>query len=216
MSNRDSLLHILLVDDHAVVRQGYSALVQMLYPDAVVQESASGEDALAIASSRVFSLAVLDINLGGMSGISLATKLLQSQPDIKILFFSMYDEPSLIQQAMQTGALGYISKRSEPKMMQAAITTVLNGKTYLTPEIATKLASAELSEQPNLGKLLTEREFDIFLAIAHGQNKQNVAQALGINEKTVANSVTQIKQKLAIKDLAELVHIALSQGYLQR
>ncbi|MBE1288151.1 MAG: response regulator [Alteromonadaceae bacterium] len=216
MTNTDSLMHILLVDDHSVVRQGYSALVQMLYPDAVVQESASGEDALAIASSRAFSLAVLDINLGGMSGISLATKLLQSQPDIKILFFSMYDEPSLIQQAMQTGALGYISKRSEPKMMQAAITTVLNGKAYLTPEIASKLASAELSEQPNLGKLLTEREFDIFLAIAHGQNKQNVAQALGINEKTVANTLTQIKQKLAIKDLAELVHIALSQGYLQR
>ena len=209
-------MQLLLVDDHSVVRQGYSALIQMLLPAATVMEAADGATALSLAQQQPPTLAVLDINLVGMSGITLANKLLELDPELKILFFSMYDEASLIQQAMQTGALGYISKRSEPAMMEAAIATVLQGKQYLSPEIAQKLATIALHPEQSVSQILSGRELDIFLGIAQGKDKSDIAQVLGINEKTVANSTVQIKQKLGVKNLTEIVHIALSQGYLQR
>ena len=114
-------MNILIVDDHAVVRQGYSALLTMMLPDAVVSEAENAQQTLKALAATDIDLVILDINLENASGLNLAGRLLKRWPRLKIIFFSMFDEPSVVNRAIQTGAKGYLSKRSKPEVMVEAI-----------------------------------------------------------------------------------------------
>ncbi len=188
-------MHILLVDDHAVVRQGYCALLTMMLPETQVDEAENAQQALKIL---------------GQPG-----RITKRWPELKIIFFSMFDEPSVVQRAMQTGAMGYLSKRSSPDTMIDAIKTVRAGKRYIEHSLAIQLATHQMQENEAVCDQLTQREFDVFIGIAKGLDRTQLANALNVSSKTISNTLTQLKSKLQIHTNTELVHLAIEQGYLK-
>lgn len=108
-------MNILLVDDHAVVRQGYASLLRVLMPDLQVREAATGEEALSQVQEQVPHLVIMDFGLPGISGLETTRRLRQRLPQLRVLFFSMHDELPLVRQALDAGAAGYLTKNSAPQ-----------------------------------------------------------------------------------------------------
>lgn len=208
-------MNILIVDDHAVVRQGYLALLSMMLNDAEISEAANAQQTLKILNDKPIELIILDINLENTSGLQLAGQLMRRWPKVKIIFFSMFDEPSVVSRALQTGAMGYLSKRSNPEVMIEAIKSVLAGKRYIEHSIAIQLATHQMSQPESAVEQLTQREFDIFVSTAKGLDRSQIAQNLSVSCKTVSNTLTQLKQKLQVSTNTELVHLAIEQGFLK-
>ena len=208
-------MHILLVDDHAVVRQGYSALLAMMLPDATIHEAENARDAMTCLKQHDVNVMILDINLDQASGLNLAPRFLSRHPELKIIFFSMFEEASIVNRAMHTGASGYISKRCRPEVMLDAVKTVMAGRTYIEHELAIHLASYTYSENRDIFDQLTRREFDVFMGVAKGLKRNRIAMDLNISDKTVSNAITQLKNKLQVKTSTELVHLAIDNGYVK-
>lgn len=209
------MINILLVDDHAVVRQGYAALLSMMIPSSSVSEAETAQQTMSALNSQMFDLVILDINLEHSSGLSLAPRILSRWPKTRVIFFSMFDEAAVVHRAMQSGASGYISKRSQPQTMIDAIKKVLQGKVYIEHELAIKLASYACREDKDISDLLTQREFDVFMGVAKGLNRSTIAAGLNISDKTVSNTITQLKSKLQVSTNTELVHLAIEKGFVK-
>ncbi|HIL22451.1 MAG TPA: response regulator transcription factor [Alcanivorax sp.] len=209
-------MNILLVDDHAIVRQGYTSLLAMTFSQAQIREATSGEEAISAAQQRVPDLVVLDIGLPGISGIETARRLLLRWPSLRILFFSMHDELPLVRQALAAGALGYITKGAAPDVLLEAVRRCLGGQRYIEQELATQLACAgtDGTLDPRL-KCMTQREFEIFVMLAKGNPPKRIASQLCISSKTVSNNLTVLKQKLNVSSLTELVHLAIDTGVIR-
>ena len=209
-------MNILLVDDHAIVRQGYTSLLGMTFTQADIREAASGEEAISVAQQKVPDLVVLDIGLPGISGIETARRLLLRWPSLRILFFSMHDELPLVRQALAAGALGYITKGAAPDVLLEAVRRCLGGQRYIEQELATQLACAGTDNalDPRL-KCMTQREFEIFVMLAKGTPPRRIASHLCISSKTVSNNLTVLKQKLNVSSLTELVHLAIDTGVIR-
>lgn len=208
-------MDILLVDDHAIVREGFSALLTSVLEGAVVTNAKNAQQATSELRAKQFDLIILDINLGTTSGLTLADYIIQRWELAKVLMFSMFDDISIIDRAMKLGAMGYVSKQSEPDVLINAVTSIVKGRRYLEHSTAIELATFNLSQSGSNLNELTQRELDIFLGIANGQCRKQIASNLNISEKTVSNVMTQLKNKLDLKTNAEFVHLAIKQGYLK-
>jgi DNA-binding NarL/FixJ family response regulator len=187
----------------------------MMLPDIAVTEAEDANQTLKILSQHPIDLVILDINLAHSSGLTLANHLFARWPKIKIIFFSMFDEPTVVNRAMTTGAQGYLSKRSKPEVMIEAIKTVSSGRNYIEHSIAISLATHNLKDRQSICEQLTKREFDVFLSVAKGQDRSQIAADLNISNKTVSNAITQLKNKLNINTNTELVHLAIEQGLVK-
>lgn len=211
-------MKILLVDDHAVVRQGYASLLTALLPEVVVTEAASGELALQRVQEEIPNLVVLDLGLPGISGLETCRRLRQRLPLLPVLIFSMHDELALVRQALDAGASGYLTKRCAPDVLVEAVRKVLAGQAFIEQPLATELARQRPSATaPMRGRLaeMTPREMEIFIMLARGIANREIAERLCISSKTVSNHVALLKSKLAVSSQAELVHLAIDQGLLR-
>ena len=210
-------MKILLVDDHAVVRQGYAALLRVLLPEAQVIEACDGEQALSRAEQAPPSLVIMDVGLPGISGVETTRRLLQRLPQLRVLFFSMHDELPLVRQALDAGAAGYITKSSSPEVLVDAVQRILAGHAYIEQPLATQLARNPVTvdaPDPRLQEM-TQREFEIFVMLAKGTPTRLIAERLCISGKTVSNYLTMLKSKLQVSSHAELVHLAIDTGVLR-
>ncbi|MCP9337565.1 response regulator [Stutzerimonas xanthomarina] len=210
-------MKILLVDDHAVVRQGYAALLSALLPEVEVVEACNGEEALAKALEAAPSLVIMDVGLPGISGVETTRRLLQRLPQLRVLFFSMHDELPLVRQALDAGAAGYITKSSSPEVLLDAVRRTLAGYAYIEQPLATQLArnpTAANAQDPRL-QGMTQREFEIFVMLAKGTPARLIAERLCISGKTVSNYLTLLKSKLQVSSHAELVHLAIDAGIVR-
>ena len=205
-------MNILLVDDHAVVRQGYTSLLAMMLGQAEVRGVESGEEAIAAAQQRVPDLVIMDIGLPGISGIETARRLLQRWPLLRVLFFSMHDELPLVRQALDAGASGYLTKSSAPEVLIEAVRRILDGHAYIEQALATELAYTP-GDQRWQG--MTPRELEIFLMLAKGTPMRQIAEQLSISSKTVSNHLTLLKSKLQVSSHAELVHLGIDMGVVR-
>jgi DNA-binding NarL/FixJ family response regulator len=201
---------ILLAEDHAIVRSGIRRLLADM-PSTDLTECGSGEAALAELRARSFDLLILDLNLPGLGGLELLRRVLAVRPGLKILIFSQHTEAVYAARAMEAGARGYVSKNAAPEELRAAIGTVLAGGTAMERDIAQELASRGAEEDAYL-RPLTQRDLEILRLLADGKSLQEIAAALGVAYKTVANTLSRIKDKLGVSQTAELVRIALGQG----
>ncbi len=210
-------MKILLVDDHAVVRQGYAALLRVLLPEAEVIEACDGEEALAKAQEIYPSLVIMDVGLPGISGVETTRRLLQRLPQLRVLFFSMHDELPLVRQALDAGAAGYITKSSSPDVLLDAVRRTLAGYAYIEQPLATQLARNPATANALDPRLqgMTQREFEIFVMLAKGTPTRLIAERLCISGKTVSNYLTLLKSKLQVSSHAELVHLAIDTGILR-
>ncbi|MGB0733169.1 MAG: response regulator [Pontibacterium sp.] len=210
-------MKILIVDDHAVVRQGYASVLQVMLKGCEVIEAASGEAALSYDLS-VFDLVILDVSLVGITGIETAKRMISKVPSVKILFFSMHDETPVVQQALDTGALGYITKSNSPDILMEAVRKIKAGHVYVEHELAIRLAvrRPNANEKANSPiEEMTQREFEVFMMLARGMSVRMAAEKLSLSAKTVSNYAAMLKSKLNVASNAEFVHLAMEFGLLK-
>ncbi len=208
-------MKILLTDDHAVVRQGYASLLEAMLDQCEIIEASSGRDCLSLWQQHQPDALVLDINLPEISGIETAKRILQRDSNAHILFFSMYDELPMVQQALDVGALGYITKSSSPEVLLEAVRKVQAGQPYVEHDLATRLAMQRNTGLDPRLEGMTQREFEIFVMLARGLTPKLIAEQLCISVKTVSNHSTLLKNKLQVSSTAELVHLAIQCGLLK-
>jgi two-component system invasion response regulator UvrY len=203
-------MKVLLVDDHAIVRDGLRRLLATLGGEEVV-DAADGREALALARSLRPDLAIVDLNLPGLGGLELIRRLAQDAPETRILVLSMHAEPLYVTRAMDAGAHGYLSKNVAPDELLAAVRKVAAGGRYVEGEVAQALAVRAAEADEPMGKL-SPRDLEMLRLLAQGRSLAEIADSLGIGYKTVANSFTSIKAKLGVARTADLVRLALELG----
>ena len=200
-------MKLLLVDDHAVVREGVRRLLLMAV-EATVFEAKSGREALAVFKAEKPELVILDLNLPGSGGLDLLRRLLIEDAKTKVLIFSMHTTPLYVARALQAGARGYVSKGAGAEELVDAIRCVIAGGRYVERDLASELAVNVLgSADP--GKALSARELDIMRLLAKGKGLSDIADALGISYKTAANTCTAIKHKLLVERTSDLIRVAV-------
>jgi len=203
---------VLLVDDHAVVREGYRRLLERHGDIAVVGEAADAVMAHSLLCSLDPQIVVMDITLPGSSGIDAMRRMLVVKPDTRVLMFSMHQESIFVRRALQGGAFGYVTKASAPNVLVQAIHSVANGNKFLSPEIAQELALRDLVADPAAADGLSAREFEVLRLLARGQSIGQIAQAMSLNSKTVANHQSAIKKKLGADTAIQLLKRAAQLG----
>jgi two-component system invasion response regulator UvrY len=201
---------ILLVDDHAIVRSGIRKLLAGL-PDIALTEVATGEAALLELRGKTFDLLILDLNLPGLGGLELLRRILAAYPGVKVLVFSLHTEAVYAARAMEAGARAYISKNAAPEELLEAIEAVLAGGTAVERDIAQEMGTRGAEEDAYL-RPLTQRDLEILRLLADGKSLAQIAEALGVAYKTVANTLSRIKDKLGVSHTADLIRITIGQG----
>ncbi|HWU56803.1 MAG TPA: response regulator transcription factor [Rhizomicrobium sp.] len=202
--------HLLVVDDHAIVRSGIRRLLGER-TEIQVLEAASGEEALQVVQDRPVSLIVLDLNLPGLGGLELLRRLVRTAPKIPILVFSQHAEAIYATKALEAGARGFVSKNAMPEEFLEAVDAVLAGATAIEKSVQREMAMRDLAEDAYL-KPLTERDIEILRLLAAGNSLSEIAAKLGIAYKTVANTLSRIKEKLGVGQTSDLIRIAIGRG----
>ena len=198
---------ILLVDDHALVRAGLKRLLATQDTGEII-EAANGRDALALIRQRRPQLVILDLNLPGLGGLELLRRMLAAGAG-PILVLSMHGEPLYAKRALDAGAAGYVTKNASPDELLAAVRRVLAGGRYVEAELAQAMATAGAGATLDQ---LTARELEIMRLLAGGASLAEIAAAVGVGYKTVANNCVQIKAKLGVSRTADLVRLAIETG----
>ena len=197
-------IRILLVDDHQLVRDGLRARLSSIARYEVVGEAASAQEALAEAAKQTIDLALMDINLKGVSGIETTARFHALYPDVAVIMLSMHDKAEYVLQAIQAGARGYVLKDAPATDIIAAIDCAILGKVYYSPALNIQ-ASGPAS--PLL--LLTAREREVLQRIANGHSNKDIARELDLSVRTVETHRSNIKRKLNIEGQADLIRFAL-------
>ncbi|HEX6291880.1 MAG TPA: response regulator transcription factor [Herpetosiphonaceae bacterium] len=207
-------IHVLVVDDHVVVRKGIRALLATEPDIKVVGEASDGEEAIAEANRLRPHVILMDIVMPHMDGIEAIQRILASQPEAGILVLTSYDAEDKVFPAIKAGALGYTLKDSGPAELVRAIHRVHRGESSLHPSIARKVLHelAHPSERPPTSDPLTEREVDVLRLVAHGQSDQQIAAVLTISEATVRKHVSNIRSKLHLASRTQAALYALREG----
>lgn len=209
------VIKVMLVDDHAVVRAGYQMLLKNSPDLEVIAEADSGEEAYRLHSTHQPDVIVMDLSLPGISGLETIKRIHSRDSKTKILVFSMHEETIFVEQALQAGASGYITKSSDPQLLVEAIKKLSNGDKYIDPELAQQLAIEKSRGQDSPLSDFSAREFEIFCMLAEGLNTSEVAKKLSLSYKTVANYSTQIKTKLDVATVADIARIAIRYNIIQ-
>jgi len=204
------MTHLLVVDDHAIVRSGIRRLLGERV-DIEVSEAASGEEAMHAVLDRPVHLIVLDLNLPGLGGLELLRRLTRATPKTPILVFSQHAEAIYAAKALEAGAKGFVSKNAMPEEFLEAVDAVLAGDVAIEKSIQREMALRDLAEDAYL-KPLTERDIEILRLLASGNSLSEIAAKLGIAYKTVANTLSRIKEKLGVGQTSDLIRIAIGRG----
>ncbi|MGZ4960797.1 MAG: response regulator transcription factor [Methylomonas sp.] len=202
-------IRILLVDDHAIVREGYRALLAKQPGWEVVAEAGDAAHAYRLFKELQPNLVITDISLPGSSGLELIARIKQRRFDAKILVFSMHQNPGFAEQAMRAGALGYVTKSSPPEELLRAIQEIHAGRQILSADMAQALALERLGCERIALQTLTAREFEILRLLVDGRTSDEIARILNISPKTACNCHYLIKRKLGVTSDIELTRLAI-------
>lgn len=210
------MAHILIVDDHAVVRAG---LKQFLLDDSritKVDEAESGQQAMDALRRSRYDLLVLDINMPGRNGLDILRNVTSAHPDTKVLIVSGYPERQYAVNVLKSGASGYISKESAPEELLKAVHAVLAGRRYVSATLAEQLVSdLDVDNEKPIHSSLSEREFQIFCKLATGKAVSDIAEELCLSVKTVSTYRSRVLEKMNFVSNADITTYALRNGLMQ-
>lgn len=209
MNTTPTLISILLVDDHAIVREGYCSLLSKQPNMRVVAEASNSVDAYQLFKEYEPDVVITDLTMPGMSGLEVIGRIKQRNRNAKILVFSMHQNPSFALQACRAGALGYVTKSSSPETLLQAIHEVYAGRHTFSSDIAQALALEQLGSEAIALDTLTTREFEILRLLVEAKSPDDIAQTLNISPKTVCNCHYLIKRKLGVTSDIELTRLAI-------
>jgi two-component system invasion response regulator UvrY len=204
------MTRILLVDDHAVVRQGLKQILEGAIAGAVFADAASGEDALRMAKAGEWDVVILDISMPGKSGLEVLKELRRDRPKLPVLVLSMHPEDQFGVRVLRAGAAGYLAKKTAAADLVTAVRNVLAGRRYVSPSLAERLAG-EIGLAPGRAphELLSDREFQVFRFLAMGKTVTASAEALGLSVPTVSTYRTRILEKMGMSENSDLVQYAI-------
>lgn len=207
-------LHLMLVDDHSIVRMGFRLLLEGAGAT-IVAEADSAEAMLQLWPAHPIDVLVMDVSMPGLGGLAGLERLRAHHPEARVLMLSAHADIQIPTRALQAGAQGYLSKRADPVTLLHAIAEVAAGRRYLDAEIAPQLALAQLSGSGDPAASLTSKEFHVFLQLAQGRSVAEVADTMKLSPSTIGTHLYHIKQKLGADNAAELALIAVRAGLVE-
>lgn len=216
------MLRIVIADDHAVVRTGFSMILNFQEDMEVVDTAAEGVEAYQKVMQHRPDVLIMDLSMPpGESGLIATSKIMESFPETKILILTMYDDDEYLFHVLRNGAKGYILKNAPDEQLISAVRTVYRGDTYIDPKMTTSLINEFVNNSDQDGKntndpfrILYKRELEVLPLIAKGYGNKDIAEKLFISVKTVEAHKTHIMQKLELKSKPELVEYALKKKLL--
>jgi len=207
-------VRVLLVDDHAVVRDGVRLMLGTSDDIEVTAAAENGSQALQLAAEQDFDIALIDIALPGMNGLDLLKRLREQQPKLPVLMFSMYSEAIYAVRALKCGAAGYLTKDSPMATLVEAVRKVAAGGRYVNPALLDRLAAEIGGGKKRVDATLSNRELEVLKRLASGQSLVQIADALHLSPKTISTYRARILDKLDVSSNAELGRYAHENGIL--
>jgi DNA-binding NarL/FixJ family response regulator len=210
-------LKLLLVDDHAVVREGLRALLAIDPRFEIVGEASEGEGAVAAADALRPDLVVMDVSLPGINGVQATRQLKSQHPNMRVVALTVHEESGYLRSLLDAGASGYVLKRSAASELLRALHVVGDGGTYLDPAMAGQLVSKLVRSSTHAGPapLLSERESEVVRLVARGYSNKEIATKLDVSVKTVETYRYRAVEKLGLRNRADLVRYAIERGWLE-
>jgi DNA-binding NarL/FixJ family response regulator len=217
LSNDEEIVRAAVVDDQRLFTKGLSGLVDMLDGIEVVGVAFDGEEAVALCRKEEPDVVLMDISMPKMDGISATRQIRDLLPQTAIIILTGHEEDEHVFEGIKAGAQGYLLKDSEPEDLSRAIRMVHAGATIIAPDLAQKLLNT-FESSPGSSHLapppLTERELEVIRVLAQGMSDRQIAETLGISEKTVRNHTSNIYRKLHIFDRTQAVIYAIREGVI--
>lgn len=204
-------LKIIVADDHSIVRSGIKFAVATQNNLSIEDEASSFNELMDLLSKKDYDLLILDLNLGDRNGISSIREISDIYSELPILILSMFSEDPYALQSIQAGALGYLNKTMVSEELINAIKTVMNGKVYLSKLYLDTLPYGTPLEKTSKSAIasLSKREFDVYSLIATGMTSKEIAEKLGLSQKTISTYRTRILEKLSLSNTTQLIQYSL-------
>ncbi|MGD0941971.1 MAG: response regulator transcription factor [Terracidiphilus sp.] len=208
-------MHILIADDHAVVRRGLRDILTDALPGASFSEASNGDEVLNYLGKSPAALLVLDINMPGRSGIDVLRDVKYSYPRVPVIILSCHPEDQYAVRCLRAGAAAYINKDSAPEELAIATKKIMSGGRYLSASLAEKLIASldEPADKP-LHELLSDREHEVMRMIANGAPLTEIADKLHVSVKTISSYRARIMEKMQMKSNAELTRYAMEKSLI--
>lgn len=204
------MIHLMIADDHAVVRNGIKLMLALASDIELVAEAVDGAVVLHRVRDSGIDLLLLDMNMPGISGVDMIGRVKLSRPELPILVFTMHNNVQLAMRAIKAGASGFICKDSEPEMLMAAIRKVSAGGKYIDPTIAEQIAlDATSTNLKPPHTLLSDRESEIFYLLVAGLSNNEIAEKLCLSNKTIGTHKLHLMEKMNLYNVADLVRYAM-------
>jgi DNA-binding NarL/FixJ family response regulator len=224
MTTPTAPISILLVDDQALLRVGFRMVLEAEDDFTVVGEASDGAQAITLATSLNPDVVLMDVRMPGLDGIEATRKIMAAQPEARIIILTTFDLDEYAFGGLRAGASGFLLKNAEPGALIAAIRTVVSGEASVSPRVTrrlldlfgTKLPQPETGEASNAMEIaaLTDRETEVFLAIAEGLSNTELAERFFLSESTVKTHVGRILHKLGLRDRVQAVILAYERGFV--
>jgi len=210
------MIKILIVDDHAIVREGLSRIIGAETDMIVAGMAKDGTEVIRLMLDNEIDVVVLDISMPGKSGLDLIKDLKQVQPLVKILMLSMYPEERFAMRSIKAGASGYLTKEMAPEEIVSAVRTIYSGRKYITPALADMIAEELQNPSEKVPhELLSDREFEVLCMLAIGKPVVEIASTLSLSESTVSTYRMRILQKMNLKTNSDLIHYGIEHGLVE-
>ncbi len=210
------MIRVLLVDDHAMIREGIKRLLEFNGTMKVVGEAGNGEEALEFLEKEATDIVLLDINMPKMNGIDCLTKIRKDYEKTKVLMLTVHNDAEYLLKAIDIGANGYILKDSSSDELVQAIEMILAGEQYIQPDLIPVLNQSLVrrDEQKAVLENLTKREIEVLIMVAEGDFNKDIAARMGISERTVKNHISNIFKKIDVADRTQAAVFAIKNNLI--
>ncbi len=200
------MLRIIIADDHAVVRRGLKQILMESFPNSAIEEVEDAESLLKKVFEEKCDLVISDISMPGCSGLETLHQIKQHYPKLPVLILSMHSEDLYALRVLKAGASGYLSKDFVPEQLIEAVNRLIQGKKYITPGIAEKLANTlDTDSSKKSHEYLSDREFEVLKYISNGQTVSDIAGRLSLSVTTISTYRARIMSKMNLKTNADLM-----------
>ncbi len=209
------MIQILIADDHAIVRGGLKQLLALVDDVQVSAEATSGTQVIELLRTNCFDLVLLDMNMPGISGIDLITRIRLHDAKLPVLVLSMRNEVQVVRRAFKAGATGYLTKDNEPEVLMMAIRKTAAGQRFIDPLLVDQMVfDTDKPDASAAQERLSNREFHILSLLARGMSVNDIAEELAISNKTVSTHKARLMQKMNFQSNADLVRYGIEHGVI--
>ncbi len=204
------MIRILIADDHTLFREGLKHIMAEYTDLVVANEAGNGQEVIEKIRNNDYDMVLLDITMPGMTGLEALKQLKNDKPKLPVLVLSMHSEEQYAVRVIRAGASGYLRKESAPDELITAIRQISQGRKYITPSLAEKLAfEVEADSEKAPHDILSDREYQVLRMIAEGKTVKYIAKEMSLSAKTVSTYRARIMEKMKMKTNAELMHYVM-------